>query len=168
MAATGDGAFSCIFLEGEDIYLNCVNDYTRQFISDLYIDMPPVRPADYALDRTVYQAVTFLTRENEGLLLDRAPPPENHPVAPQLSGRDSSLRGQGPGDRRHLGPLRHRSGGGHGLRGTGRTTCPCSAVWEPAWLWAPPAARSRPAPIMSPGDVDEDGVAAALRHFGLV
>ncbi len=32
------------FSGGEDIYLNCVNDLTRQFIQDLYIPMPPVRP----------------------------------------------------------------------------------------------------------------------------
>ena len=71
--AAGDNAFSCIFLEGEDIYVNCINDYTRRFISDLSIDMPPVRPARYALGRTVYQAVTFLDKEHEHLLLDRAP-----------------------------------------------------------------------------------------------
>ena len=28
VAAAGDDAFSCIFLEGEDIYLNCINDLT--------------------------------------------------------------------------------------------------------------------------------------------
>ena len=37
------------------------------------IPMPPVRPARYALGREIYQAVTFLSREQEHLLLDRAP-----------------------------------------------------------------------------------------------
>ena len=45
VAAAEGGAFSSIFLEGEDIYLNCINDLTRQFIRELYIPMPPVRPA---------------------------------------------------------------------------------------------------------------------------
>src|SRR5699024_658411 len=96
--AAGDNAFSCIFLEGEDIYVNCINDYTRRFISDLSIDMPPVRPARYALGRTVYQAVTFLDKEHEHLLLDRAPHLKTtrwHPnfldVIPPTGGKDRGL-----------------------------------------------------------------------------
>ena len=119
VAAAGDNAFSCIFLEGEDIYVNCINDYTRRFISDLSIDMPPVRPARYALGRTVYQAVTFLDKEHERLLLDRAPHLKTTRWHPNFLDVIPPHRGQGPGPGRHPGPLRHPPGGVHGLRRRG-------------------------------------------------
>ena len=140
VAAAEGGAFSSIFLEGEDIYLNCINDLTRQFIRELYVPMPPVRPARYALGREIYQAVTFLSREQEHLLAGPGPPPQNHPLASQFSGRHSAHRRKGPagwtpswtisaspleelhGLRRwrkrpvHAGPRRHRRGHGHRQR----------------------------------------------------
>ena len=39
VAAARTDAFSCIFLEGEEIYINCINEMTRQFIRDLSIPM---------------------------------------------------------------------------------------------------------------------------------
>ena len=167
VAATGDGAFSCIFLEGEDIYLNCVNDYTRQFISDLYIDMPPVRPADYALDRTVYQAVTFLTRENEGLLLDRAPHLKTtrwHPnfldVIPPSGGKDRGIAailarfGIAPEEAMAF---------GDGENDLSMLRCVGTGV-----AMGSASGEVKAGADYVTGDVDEDGVAAALRHFGLV
>ena len=68
-----DGSFSCIFLEEKDIYLNCVNDLTRRFMGDLNLDLPPVQDPRRALGKDLYQAITFLTRDNEHLLLSRAP-----------------------------------------------------------------------------------------------
>ena len=96
VAAARTDAFSCIFLEGEEIYINCINEMTRQFIRDLSIPMPLQRPADYA--REVYQAVTFLTQEREHLLLDRAPHLKTtrwHPnfldVIPPSGGKDRGM-----------------------------------------------------------------------------
>ena len=40
VAAARTDAFSCIFLEGEEIYINCINEMTRQFIRDLSIQCP--------------------------------------------------------------------------------------------------------------------------------
>ena len=98
VAAARTDAFSCIFLEGEEIYINCINEMTRQFIRDLSIPMPLQRPADYARGREVYQAVTFLTREREHLLLDRAPHLKTtrwHPnfldVIPPSGGKDRGM-----------------------------------------------------------------------------
>ena len=98
VGAVSDGAFSCIFLEGEDIYLNCINDLTRMFMKDLNVPMPPVRPASYALGREIYQAVTFLDREHEHLLLDRVPDLKTtrwHPnfldVIPPTGGKDKGM-----------------------------------------------------------------------------
>ena len=167
VAAARDGAFSCIFLEGEEVYLNCINDYTRQFISDLYIDMPPVRPADYALDRTVYQAVTFLTRENEGLLLDRAPHLKTtrwHPnfldVLPPTGGKDKGVAallahyGIAPEEAMAFGD------GENDLSmlmavGVGVAMGSASDYVKERADYAAPT-------------VDEDGVATALKHFGLL
>ena len=71
--ATRDNAFSCIYLEGEDIYLNCVNDLTRGFMDQLDLPMPPVRDPRRALEGELYQAIAFLDRGSEALLLNRAP-----------------------------------------------------------------------------------------------
>lgn len=99
VSAAGDEIFSCIFLEGEDIYLNCINDLTRTFMKDLNVPMPPVRPASYALGREIYQAITFLDREHEHLLLDRAPHLKTtrwHPsfldVIPPTGGKDKGMQ----------------------------------------------------------------------------
>lgn len=99
VAAAGDETFSCIFLEGEEIYLNCINDLTRRFMKDLNLPLPPVRPSSYALGREIYQAITFLDRDNEHLLLDRAPHLKTtrwHPnfldVIPPTGGKDKGMQ----------------------------------------------------------------------------
>ena len=153
VAAARDGAFSCIFLEGEEVYLNCINDYTRQFISDL--------------DRTIYQAVTFLTRENEGLLLDRAPHLKTtrwHPnfldVLPPTGGKDKGVAallahyGIAPEEAMAFGD------GENDLSmlmavGVGVAMGSASDYVKERADYAAPT-------------VDEDGVAAALKHFGLL
>ena len=85
-------------MEGTDIYINGVDDMASQFIKDLNIPTPPIRPARYALGHQVYQAVTFLDREHEGQLLDRAPhllTTRWHPnfldVIPPTGGKDKGL-----------------------------------------------------------------------------
>ena len=167
VAAAGDNTFFCIFLEGEDIYVNCINDYTRRFISDLSIDMPPVRPARDALGRTVYQAVTFLDKEHEHLLLDRAPHLKTtrwHPhfldVIPPTGGKDRGL----DAILDHFGiPLEESMAFGDGENdlsmlvhaGIGVAMGTASAEVKARADYAAPS-------------VDEDGVARALEHFGLL
>ena len=164
VAAAGDDAFSCIFLEGEEIYLNCVNDLTRAFMKDLNLSLPPVRPASYALGREIYQAITFLDRDNEHLLLDRAPHLKTtrwHPhfldVIPPTGGKDKGMDaildffgipveecmafGDGEND---LTMLVH-AGIGVAM-GTASDAVKTQADWATA-------------------SVDEDGIVKALRHF---
>jgi len=165
--AAGDDAFSCIFLEGEDIYVNCINDYTRRFISDLSIDMPPVRPARYALGRTVYQAVTFLDKEHERLLLDRAPHLKTtrwHPnfldVIPPTGGKDRGL----DAILDHFGiPLEESMAFGDGENDLSMLVHAGIGV---AMGTASDEVKAR-ADYAAPS-VDEDGVARALEHFGLL
>lgn len=167
VAAAGDNAFSCIFLEGEDIYVNCINDYTRRFISDLSIDMPPVRPARYALGRTVYQAVTFLDKEHEHLLLDRAPHLKTtrwHPhfldVIPPTGGKDRGL----DAILDHFGiPLEESMAFGDGENDLSMLVHAGIGV---AMGTASDEVKAR-ADYAAPS-VDEDGVARALEHFDLL
>ena len=166
VAAARTDAFSCIFLEGEEIYINCINEMTRQFIRDLSIPMPLQRPADYARGREVYQAVTFLTQEREHLLLDRAPHLKTtrwHPnfldVIPPA--------GQGPGMDALLDyfriPVEDAMAFGDGendlsmLLHAGIGVAMGSAHEE----------MKRQVDWVT-GTADEDGVVQALAHFGLI
>ena len=167
VSASGDGLFSSIFLEGEDIYLNCINDYTRQFISDLSIPMPPVRPAEYALGRTVYQAVTFLDREHEHLLLDRAPHLKTtrwHPhfldVIPPTGGKDKGM----DAILAYFGiPLEASMAFGDGENDLSMLVHAGIGVAMGTASDAVKAQADYAAPT-----VDDDGVAQALAHFGLL
>ena len=165
--AAGDNTFSCIFLEGEDIYVNCINDYTRRFISDLSIDMPPVRPARYAQGRTLYQAVTFLDKEHEHLLLDRAPHLKTtrwHPhfldVIPPTGGKDKGV----DAILAHFGiPLEESMAFGDGENDLSMLVHAGIGV---AMGTASDAVKAQ-ADFAAPS-VDEDGVVRALEHFGLL
>lgn len=167
VTAVEDGGFSCIFLEGTDIYINGVDDMARQFMKDLNIPTPPIRPARYALGRQVYQAVTFLDREHEGQLLDRAPhllTTRWHPnfldVIPPTGGKDKGLEavlehfgipveesmafGDGENDLAML----IRAGVGVAM-GTASDYVKERADWTTA-------------------SVDDEGIVRALEHFGLL
>lgn len=167
VSAAGSDAFSCIFLEGEDIYINRVDQYTDQFMAQLDLPTPPVSPASRALGRDVYQAIAFLTKDNERLLLDRAPHLKTtrwHPhfldVIPGSGGKDLGLDavldyfgialedsmafGDGEND---LSMLVHA--------GIGVAMGSASEL-----------VKSQADYVT--GTVDEDGVVAALEHFGLI
>lgn len=46
MAAARPNAFSCIFLEGTDLYINQVDQYPRQFMGELDLSrLPSATPA---------------------------------------------------------------------------------------------------------------------------
>ena len=167
VSAALDGAFSCIFLEEKDIYLNCVNDLTRRFMGDLNLDLPPVRDPRQALGKDLFQAITFLTRDNEHLLLSRAPHlkttrwhPEFLDVIPTTGGKDKGMDallsyfgipldqsmafGDGEND---LAMLRH-AGIGVAM-GTASDQVKRGADYVT-------------------GTVDEGGISSALAHFGLI
>ena len=167
VAAAEGGAFSSIFLEGEDIYLNCINDLTRQFIQDLYIPIPPVRPARYALGREIYQAVTFLSREQEHLLLDRAPHLKTtrwHPnfldVIPPTGGKDLGM----DAILDHFGiPLENCMAFGDGENDLSMLIHAGIGVAMGTASGAVKAQADYTAP-----SVDEDGIARTLSHLGLL
>jgi len=167
VAAARTDAFSCIFLEGEEIYINCINEMTRQFIRDLSIPMPLQRPADYARGREVYQAVTFLTREREHLLLDRAPHLKTtrwHPtfldVIPATGGKDKGMDAML--DHFGLTPEEAMAFGD----GENDLTMLRHAGIGVAMGSASDFVKSQA--DYTTGTVDEDGVISALRHFELL
>lgn len=167
VSAARDGAFSCLFLEEKDIYLNLVNDLTRRFMGDLNLDMPPVRDPREALGKPLYQAVTFLTRENEHLLLSRAPHvkttrwhSEFLDVIPTSGGKDQGMEAI----LNFLGiPLEQSMAFGDGendlsmLRHAGIGVAMGTASQE-----------VRQGADYVTGTVDEDGIVTALKHFGLL
>lgn len=167
VAAAQSNAFSCIFLEGRDIYINYADQYTMQFMADLDLELPPVRDPRTALEHEIYQAVTFLNQENEHLLLSRAPHLKTtrwHPnfldVIPATGGKDKGMDailshfdipledsmafGDGEND---LSMLLH-AGTGVAM-GSAHQEMKDQADWVTA-------------------SVDEEGVVRALEHFGLL
>lgn len=160
-------AFSCFFLEGQDIYINYVDRNVQNFVTEINLPIPPVQPPQRALDGELYQAIAFLTKENESLLLEKAPNLKTtrwHPnfldVIPSDGGKDKGMDailehvqipleesmafGDGEND---LSMLIHA---GIGIAmGTASKEVKAAADW-------------------STGTVDEDGIVSALTHFGLL
>ena len=66
--AARKNAFPCIFLEGEEGYINCVTPQTEIFPQQLSIALPPLADPRRALERELYQVVAFLTKEEEDVL----------------------------------------------------------------------------------------------------
>ena len=136
-------------------------------MKDLNLPLPPVQDPRRALDGELYQAITFLTKENEHLLLDRAPHLKTtrwHPnfldVIPPIGGKDLGMDaildyfgipvencmafGDGEND---LSMLVHA--------GIGVAMGTASDAVKAQADYAAPS-------------VDEDGIAHTLSHFGLI
>ena len=167
VAAASSNAFSCIFLEQRDIYINYADAYTAQFMDQLHLPMPPVAHPSRALGREIYQAITFLTRENEGLLLDRAPHMKTtrwHPsfldVIPAGGGKDRGM--DAILDHFRI-PLEHTMAFGDGENDLSMLVHAGIGV---AMGSASEAVKG--GADYTTGSVDEDGVVTALEHFGLL
>ena len=167
VAAAGSNTFSCIFLEGKDIYINYSDPYTVQFMDDLHLPLPPTADPKRALGRDIYQAIAFLTKENEGLLLDRAPHVKTtrwHPhfldVIPTTGGKDKGM--DAILDHFHI-PLEHAMAFGDGENDLSMLVHAGIGV---AMGSASDFVKSQADYVT--GSVDEDGVVTALGHFGLL
>lgn len=159
--------FSCIFLEGEDIYINYSDQYAVQFMADLNLPLPPTALPERALSHDVYQAITFLTRENEHLLLDRAPHLKTtrwHPhfldVIPSTGGKDKGM----DAILAHFGiPLEQSMAFGDGENDLSMLVHAGIGV---AMGSASDYVKARA--DYTTGTAEEDGVVSALVHFGLL
>lgn len=65
---TARNAFPCIFLEGDEGYINCITPQTQVFPQQLSIPLPPLAHPKRALTNDLYQVVAFLSKENEDIL----------------------------------------------------------------------------------------------------
>ena len=165
--ATRTDAFSCIYLEGEEIYINYADEHTVSFMKDLDLPLPPVRDPRRALEGELYQAIAFLSRDNEGLLLDRAPHLKTtrwHPyfldVIPASGGKDKGM--DAILNHFHI-PLEQSMAFGDGendlsmLRHAGIGVAMGTA-----------SGAVKAGADCTTGTVDEDGIVTALEHFGLL
>lgn len=167
LAVTEKLGCSAIFLEGEQVYTNYIEDKTRHFVKELDISMPEVRPLSYGAGHTMYQVVSFLTQAEEHILDSNAPHvrytrwhPDFLDVIPPVGGKDKGVEailkqfhiqpeeamafGDGENDSSMLSYV------GLGVAmGTASDTVKQQADYVT-------------------GTVDEDGVVTALRHFGLI
>lgn len=167
VGAARSNAFSCIFLEGEDIYLNRMTPNTQEFLKDLNLPTPALADPARALGRDVYQGIAFLTPEEEHLLLDRAPHLTTtrwHPhfldVIPSGGGKDKGVDAV----LEHLGiDLADSMAFGDGENDLSMLVHCGIGV---AMGTASPAVQARADYVT--GSVDEDGVVTALEHFGLL
>ena len=167
VGAARSNAFSCIFLEGEDIYLNRMTPNTQEFLKDLNLPTPALADPARALGRDVYQGIAFLTPEEEHLLLDRAPHLTTtrwHPhfldVIPSGGGKDKGVDAV----LEHLGiALADSMAFGDGENDLSMLVHCGIGV---AMGTASPAVQAQADYVT--GSVDEDGVVTALEHFGLL
>lgn len=167
VSAAGTSAFSCIFLEGKEIYINCANEYTRRFMNDLSIDMPPVQDPRRALEGDLYQAVTFLDKEHEHLLFSRAPHLKTtrwHPhfldVIPATGGKDKGMQAM----LAHFGLTREESM----AFGDGENDLSMLVYAGIGVAMGSASDYVKQRADFTTASVDEDGISLALRHFGLL
>ena len=165
--AARSNAFSCIFLEGQEIYVNFADLPTKNMMKELDLPIPPVSDPSRALEGELFQALAFLTKDRESLLLDQAPHLKTtrwHPsfldVIPATGGKDHGMDailehfhipleesmafGDGEND---LTMLRHA--------GVGVAMGSASEVVKAGAGYIT-------------GSVEEDGIVSALKHFALL
>lgn len=165
--ATSTDAFSCIYLEGRDIYINYADEHTFTFMKDLDLPLPPVRDPRRALEGEIYQAIAFLSRDNEGLLLDKAPHLKTtrwHPyfldVIPSTGGKDKGM--EAVLDHFHI-PLEQSMAFGDGENDLSMLLHAGVGV---AMGSASDDVKARADYVT--GTVEEDGILTALEHYGLL
>lgn len=159
--------FSGMFLEGEDCWINQLDDSARQYIAKFHLQTPPVRPLSRALERDIYQVITLLTRDREHLLLDDARHLKStrwHPsfldAMPPSGGKDTGIRAVL--DRTGITPVEAMAFG-DGENDLAMFSCVGTAV---AMGNANDIVKARAHYVTA--HVDDDGIRKALLHFGLL
>ena len=164
---TARNAFPCLFLEEEDSYLNMHSPLCDIFPNQLSIPLPPLADPRRALERELYQAVTFLTKEDEHLLTARPHhlnPMRWHPafldVIAQGGGKDKGM----DAILSHFGiPLENTMAFGDGENDLPMLRHAAVGV---AMGNAGDLVKSQADYVTT--SVDEDGIVQALEHFGLL
>lgn len=167
VAAAREENFSCIFLTGEEIFLNQVDERTRIFAEEHGVAIPPADDPRRALTEDVYQGIVLLSREDESRLTARAPHLKTtrwHRIfldaIPSGGGKDKGIDAV----LAHLGiPLEAAMAFGDGENDLSMLTHVGLGV---AMGSASEAVKAQADYVTGP--VDEDGIVTALEHFGLL
>ena len=165
--AARQGGFSGMFLEGEECWLNLDDQWAEAFIREFAVPYPPVCPVERGLTHEVYQVIVMLDREREHLLLDRADcltTTRWHPgfldALPPGGGKDVGIKAV---LRWADIPTEQAMAFGDGENDITMLRCVGVGV---AMGNASDAVKQAADYVTSP--VDQDGVRAALEHFGLI
>ncbi len=158
---------SGIFLAGEEIYTNYIEEKTKWFVKELDISMPEVKPLSYSKQCTLYQVVSFLTQAEEHILANHAPHikytrwhPDFLDVIPPVGGKDKGV--EAILKQFHIQPEEAMAfGDGE------NDSSMLSYVGLGVAMGTASDAVKQQADYVT-GTVDEDGVVTALRHFGLI
>lgn len=167
VAAARANDFSCLFLEGEEMYINFVDGTVLDLLNTLDLPLPPVADPARALEGELYQALAFLSPERESLLLGRAPHLKTtrwHPsfldILPPAGGKDKGV----DAILEHFGiPPEESMAFGDGENDLSMLVHAGIGV---AMGSASQAVRERADYVT--GTAEEDGVVSALEHFGLI
>ncbi|MGI5963351.1 MAG: Cof-type HAD-IIB family hydrolase [Lawsonibacter sp.] len=165
--ATRSDAFSCIYLEESQLYINFADTHTKAFLTDLDLPLPPIQDPRRALDAHLYQAIAFLPKEKEHLLLDKAPHLKTtrwHPhfldVIPASGGKDKGM--DAILNHFHI-PLEDSMAFGDGENDLSMLLHAGIGV---AMGSASDYVKGQADYVT--GTVDEDGILTALKHFSLL
>ena len=63
--------FPCLFSEDQEIFINYIDDFVRNSYSLTNLSLPEVADPKRALDCEIFQLVAYLTRETEGVLMNK-------------------------------------------------------------------------------------------------
>lgn len=167
LAVTERMGCSAIFLEGEKVYTNYIEDKTKHFVKELDISMPEVKPLSYGAGHTMYQVVSFLTQAEESIL-DRSAPhvkytrwhPDFLDVIPPIGGKDKGVAAL----------LNHFNISPEEAMAFGdgeNDSSMLSYVKIGVAMGTASDAVKQQADYVT-GTVDEDGIVTALNYFGLL
>ena len=167
VAAMERHGFSGMFLEGESCWVNVLDGPARAFLEEFHVATPPVCPLSRGLEGEVYQVIVMLSPDREHLL-PHCPHSLSgvrwHPgfvdAMPPNGGKDTGI-GQVLA---HLGLDREQAMAfGDGENDISMLRCVGTGV----------AMGNASAPVKAAADyvtgpVDQGGLCAALRHFGVI
>ena len=159
--------FPCVFMEENEVYVNHVDEATRELLEELNIPCLNVHEPEHALSHTLYQAVVFLTEQEEDKLARFAPTVDHtrwHPAfldaIPAGGGKDVGV--DAILEHFHI-PLENAMAFGDGANDLSMLTHVGLGV----------AMGNARDDVKAQADyvtdsVDEDGVVTALKHFHIL
>lgn len=153
------------FVEKDNCYFNLIDERSANFAKELGQGTADI--AARIAQNPIYQLSAFLPDNYEEEFLRRCPgclavrwSPDFADILPEGGGKPNGLAAM----LKHFGWTRTKPS----PLVTAETTSPCWNMLVSAWPWAMPVTTPKPPPDYVTTDIDKEGIAKALRHFGLV